>query len=89
MMPLVRADSQPALDDRRVCREGSGLTAEGRCLAAARGELPYLANKRYEPVPDAQKRCEGYQPIAADPDQRSGSRPDDRIGYWRPRSEDH
>jgi len=43
-----------------------------RCAAATRGELPYIASKRYAPVPDQGRRCEGYAPKPGDPDQRTG-----------------
>lgn len=43
-----------------------------RCAAAARGELPYIASRRYAPVPDQGKRCEGYTPKPGNTDQRNG-----------------
>jgi len=55
-------------DDRVTCRTCANLTADGRCLAAARGEMTGSA-RRYSPPPDRLQRCEGYQPK---PDQADG-----------------
>ena len=59
-------------DDRRTCQQCTSLSPDGRCRAAGRGELPYVASRIYSPVLDVPKRCEGYRPTAADPDQRPG-----------------
>jgi hypothetical protein len=59
-------------DDRRPCTGCANLATEGNCLAATRGELSYVASRKYSPVPDLPKRCECHQPMAADPDQRTG-----------------
>jgi hypothetical protein len=52
-------------DDQRTCRQCRNLAASGRCLAAARGELPYVAGRKYSPVPDVPKRCEGFRDRSA------------------------
>lgn len=61
-----------ATDDRRTCRQCANLTAGGRCLAALRGELSYVAGRNYSPMPDLPCRCAGYLPRPVDPDQRPG-----------------
>jgi hypothetical protein len=43
-----------------------------RCLAAARGELPYVASRNYSPVLWLGRRCGGFLPTLTDPDQRPG-----------------
>ena len=58
----LQSDPLPDTDDRRTCQQCTNLTPSGRCLAAARGELPYVASRRYEPVQDVLRRCEGYAP---------------------------
>ena len=60
-------------DDRRTCSGCMNLTGMGSCLAAARGELPYIASRKYSPAPNVPKRCEGYQPKASDADQRTAA----------------
>jgi hypothetical protein len=57
-------------DDRRYCRECQNLAPGGRCQAAGRGEIQ--ANRDYHPVDDTPRRCEGFSPKSADPDQRKG-----------------
>lgn len=56
-------------DDRRTCDQCANLIAR-RCQAAKRGEI--VASRNFEPIPDLPRRCEGYAPGAADPDQRHG-----------------
>lgn len=62
----LAAAMQPAppllADDRRTCRQCRNLASNGRCLAAARRELPHIASSRYEPVPDLPRRCEAFTP---------------------------
>jgi hypothetical protein len=55
-------------DDRRLCTACTRLDWSGRCLAAR--EL--RANRNYRPVLTRLRRCESYQPGAADPDRRPG-----------------
>jgi hypothetical protein len=64
---LPRPD--PILDDRRTCDQCANLIA-GRCQAAKRGEI--VASRNFEPIRALPRRCEGYAPGAADPDQRHG-----------------
>jgi hypothetical protein len=64
---LPRPDPIP--DDRRTCEQCANLIAR-RCQAARRGEI--VASRNFEPIPDLPRRCEGYAPGAADPDQRHG-----------------
>lgn len=60
-------------DDRRRCLDCANLTPlDQRCGAAARGEKIATAGRRYYPVLDLLRRCEGFTPNASDPDQRSG-----------------
>ena len=56
-------------DDRRHCSTCSNLSA-GQCLAAWRGEI--VAGRRYRPIDDLPRRCEGYVPKSNDHDQRTG-----------------
>ena len=69
-----QSESQPAPHDPfpklPSCRQCGNLTNSRRCLAAARGELAGTA-RRYEPMADAGKRCEGFAPLPSDPDQRT------------------
>ncbi len=58
-----------------------------RVLAAELQGVPIT--KRYEPPPGVPKRCEGYQPNAADPDRRPGAErwPDrSKAQTWTPLS---
>jgi hypothetical protein len=57
-------------DDRRYCSECQDLAPDGRCRAARRGEIQ--ASRDYQPVDDTPRRCEGFSPKSADPDQRKG-----------------
>ena len=57
-------------DNRRRCVECGSLARNGRCLAAARGEI--VASRSYAPAPDWLRRCEGFRPLPNDPDQRQG-----------------
>lgn len=59
-------------DDRRTCPQCRNLTLDGRCRAAARGDLPDVASRPYSPVPDLPRRCGGHLPGPADPDRRTG-----------------
>jgi len=59
----------PIPDDRRTCDQCANLIAR-RCQAAKRGEI--VASRNFEPIPDLPRRCEGYAPRTADPDQRHG-----------------
>lgn len=59
------------LGDLRPCLWCGNLARNGRCLAAARGEL--RAARDYSPTkPDLPQRCIGYLPPGDDPDQRPG-----------------
>jgi hypothetical protein len=71
--PTVLAPGVPTLgaDDRRTCRQCLNLSSWGKCLAAARGELP-LVSLRYEPIADRLERCVRYSPTANDADRRPG-----------------
>lgn len=60
----------PFPDDRRCCSQCLNLASNGRCLAAARRDI--IASRTYAPVPDLLRRCEGFKPLASDPDQRPG-----------------
>ena len=60
----------PADDDRRHCACCQNLARSGLCLAARRGEIE--ASESYHPVDNMPRRCEGYSPLADDPDQRPG-----------------
>jgi len=68
------------VDDRRHCAACAQLSG-GRCLAAWRGEIK--AAKRYRPVDDLPRRCEGYAPKTHDPDQRTGKERWPRLGLPR------
>lgn len=57
-------------DDRRSCDDCSKLATNGRCLAAARGEL--LASRSYAPDSSCLRRCECFEPLLGDADQRVG-----------------
>lgn len=57
-------------DNRRRCAECGNLASNGRCLAAARRDI--IASRNYAPAPDLLRRCEGFKPLASDPDQRPG-----------------
>ena len=65
-------------DDRRTCQRCTNLDRQQgrdgfrRCLAAQRGELPYVASRDYSPVLNVPKRCEGYLPRPDDSDRRTG-----------------
>jgi len=41
-------------------------------VAARRGERIGSAGREYHPAPDLPKRCEGFVPMAVDPDRRRG-----------------
>lgn len=58
-----------ATDDRRTCEQCANLF-DRRCQAAKRGEI--FASRRYEPIRDLLRRCEGYAPGADDSDPRPG-----------------
>ena len=60
----------PPDDDRRHCACCQNLARSGLCLAARRGEIE--ASESYHPVDNMPRRCEGYAPLADDPDQRPG-----------------
>lgn len=60
----------PSPDDRRRCTQCLNLASNGRCLAAAWRDI--IASRTYAPVPDLLRRCEGFKPLASDPDQRPG-----------------
>lgn len=71
--PVADADilaRQQAGDDRRRCTECGNLGERGVCIAAARGQIK--ASRSYTPVRDILRRCEGFAPLASDPDQRHG-----------------
>lgn len=55
-------------DDRRYCIECGSLAESGRCLAAMRRQI--VASRNYEPVRDILRRCQGFNPLPSDPDQR-------------------
>lgn len=57
-------------DNRRRCIECGKHAPNGRCLAAAKGEI--VASSSYQPDPLLLRRCEGFAPLPDDPDQRSG-----------------
>jgi hypothetical protein len=57
-------------DNRRRCLECGKHAPNGRCLAAAKGEI--VASSSYQPNPMLLRRCEGFRPLPNDPDQRSG-----------------
>lgn len=59
-------------DDRVTCATCLNLAAAGRCLAAARGQIP-CASPQYSPIPELKRRCEAYRPHRMDPDQRTGT----------------
>ena len=59
----------PLSDDRRTCEQCANLTGR-RCQAAKRGEI--VASSNHEPIRDLLRRCEGYEPGAADADRRPG-----------------
>ena len=68
------ADPFPALPTCEQCLNLRQRDRDGarRCAAAARGELPYIANKRYCPAPEPGRRCEGFKPQPGNADQRNG-----------------
>lgn len=69
--PLAERDPG---DDRRTCVDCANLTAgEHRCLAASRGERPGNSARDHHPIVDLLRRCERYQPLGAESDQRSGA----------------
>lgn len=57
-------------DDRRRCTECGNLGERGVCLAAQRRE--FVAARGYTPIRDILRRCEGFNPLPNDPDQRHG-----------------
>lgn len=57
-------------DNRRCCLECGKRAPNGRCLAAAKGEI--VASGSYQPDPVLLRRCEGFRALPNDPDQRSG-----------------
>ena len=59
----------PFPDDRRTCNQCANLSG-GRCQAARRGEI--ATSRDHQPIPNQLKRCSGYAPRVADPDQRPG-----------------
>ena len=59
-----------SLDDRRCCAACACLS-EGYCSVARPGGL-VSASRNYRPIADMPKRCEGFKPMPADPDQRDG-----------------
>ena len=72
-LPAILPDigsAERAGDNRRRCAECGNLARNGRCLAAARGEV--VASRSYAPAPDWLRRCEGFRPLPSDPDQRHG-----------------
>lgn len=61
----------PDTDDRRLCTQCLNLS--GRvCSIAGPGKL-VSARQGYQPMRDVLQRCAGYQPNAADTDQRTSS----------------
>ena len=60
----------PDDDDRRHCACCQNLARSGLCLAARRGEIE--ASESFHPVDNMPRRCEGYSPLADEPDQRPG-----------------
>jgi hypothetical protein len=68
---------RPDLDNRRRCIECGNLNDAGACLAAQRGQI--IARRRYTPISELLRRCEGYAPMRDDPDQRT---PSDRWGQF-------
>jgi hypothetical protein len=59
-------------DDRITCEQCANRRGfDGRCKVAAPNGI-VIANTGYSPDPVLQRRCEGYQPKADDPDQRRG-----------------
>jgi len=71
---LVAAAAPPPPDRFALptCQQCGNLTRNGRCLAAGRGELPYVASKNYSPTSEIGRRCEGFLPQLGDADQRPG-----------------
>lgn len=67
VVELPEPDSVP--DDRRTCEQCANLISR-RCTSAKRGEI--LASRKYEPIRDLPRRCEGYAPGAGDPERRPG-----------------
>lgn len=57
-------------DDRRRCLDCAKRAANGRCMAAAKGEL--VASRSYTPNADCFQRCKCFAPLPSDPDQRAG-----------------
>jgi hypothetical protein len=57
-------------DDLRLCPE-CGYYRDSRCTIAKPGGVVSAA-RNYEPVPGLLRRCEGFAPLADDPDQRPG-----------------
>ena len=66
-------------DNRRFCTECGNLNEDGECLAAKRKEI-VTASEKYTPILDLPRRCEAFQPLPGDPDQRHGR---DKWGYLR------
>lgn len=47
------------VEERHRCLDSGHLTQRGRCLAAQRGEIDYVAT--FEPVQDVLRRCEKFK----------------------------
>jgi hypothetical protein len=62
-------DEAVTSDDERInCQQCAKRTGSGRCMAAV--EVGMI--KTYSPDPSILRRCNGYAPRPADPDQRTG-----------------
>lgn len=64
---LPKPDTFP--DDRRTCDQCANLIVR-RCQVAKCGEI--VASRKYEPIRDLPRCCEGYAPVAADTGRRTG-----------------
>lgn len=60
-------------DDRRCCIQCRNLRGGVCSVARAEADALVVANRRYRPVSDLRRRCEGFRPDDDDPDQRPGS----------------
>jgi len=68
---LPKPDSFP--DDRRTCAQCTNLRQRVCTIAKPERGALVVANRGYQPDPARPLRCEGYAPMATEPDQRAGA----------------
>jgi hypothetical protein len=60
-------------DDRRTCTQCVNLRQRACAIAKPERGALVVANQGYRPDPARLVRCDGYAPLASDPDQRPGA----------------